>query len=106
MESGARFWIAIPEVHLASWSMPDQQFINELAKKLAAEWRVACPLNTNPGAKPIPQIQNVTSSTSARFAASCSKGTFSRHFASLYSPPRIWCTNGGAYKHAIILPPS
>ena len=27
-------------------------------------------------------------------------------FCGLYFPPPVWCTNGGAYKHAIMLAPS
>ena len=42
--------MATPKMHLANWS--HKQFINEPAKQLVAELRMACQLNASPGAKP------------------------------------------------------
>ena len=79
----------------------DQLFINDLAKQLVAELHAACQLNPNLDAKPKSSDTKADLIYKRAFSTSCSGCMF----CGLYFPPPFWCTNGGAYKHAIILAP-
>ena len=81
----------------------DQQFMNERTKQLVVELRIACQLNTSPGAKPKSSDRKNDSFRNLHPVTTCSGCMFCRPFVLLYFPLPIWCTNGGLFKHAIIL---
>ena len=66
---------------------------------------MACELDTSLGAKP----KSTDTKTNLIYKRAFRNYLYWVHdwfFASLYFPPPIWCTNGGLYRHAIILAPS
>ena len=93
--------MATQQMHLASWSVTCFSSMTYLSKQLVAELRAAFRFNPNPGAKPKSSDTKTDFIYKRAFSTTCSRCMF----CGLYFPPPVWCTNGGAYKIAIILAP-
>ena len=76
-----------------------QQFSNKLGNWLVVELPKACQRNSNPGSKPKSFDMKIDLIYKHAFCGCM----FCRLLLVLYFAPPIWCTKGGAYKHACIL---
>ena len=65
---------------------------------------MACQLNTIPRTKPKSNDTKLDLIFKRAFCNYLSR-VYDWLFAILYFPPPIWCTNGGAYQHVVIIGP-